>query len=130
MSRLPLFCLFAALITLIACSAGEEGANVSEASTEVVASDWRTQRYETGKAIFEASCAKCHDNTGDAAPRIGDQDSWTDRSPLWSAVLFEHAKNGYLDMPAKGGDSALSGDDVEAAGEYMLSETFPDLPRD
>jgi len=33
-------------------------------------------------------------------------------------------------MPAKGGQNEFSDRAVEAAGEYMLNETFPELPRD
>jgi hypothetical protein len=33
-------------------------------------------------------------------------------------------------MPTKGGKLELSNRAVEAAGEYMLHETFPELPRD
>jgi cytochrome c5 len=45
-------------------------------------------------------------------------------------VLLEHAREGWLDMPAKGGHPYLSDRAVQAAGEYMLCETFPELPRD
>jgi cytochrome c5 len=44
-------------------------------------------------------------------------------------VLFEHAKNGYLGMPAKGGDESLDDAAVEMAAEYMLTRTYPDAPR-
>jgi cytochrome c5 len=33
-------------------------------------------------------------------------------------------------MPARGGQTDLSDRAVEAAGEFMLNETFPELPRD
>jgi cytochrome c5 len=49
---------------------------------------------------------------------------------MWQAVLFNHAKAGYLDMPEKGGAAELSDEAVEAAAEYMLSLTFPELPTD
>ena len=122
--------LVATLIVLAGCTASDNTPPVSQASSDAAVSDWRENRFQQAHVIFEADCANCHGAEGTSAPRIGDRDSWSDRSPLWSAVLFEHAKNGYLDMPAKGGDPSLSESDVEAAGEYMLSETFPDLPRD
>jgi cytochrome c5 len=49
---------------------------------------------------------------------------------LWEAVLFEHVKQGYLNMPAKGGEPGLTDYDVEAAAEYMLNLSHPSLPRD
>ena len=80
--------------------------------------------------MYEWACAACHAEGVDGAPRMGDRDAWSDRSPLWSAILLEHAKQGYLEMPAKGGHPYLSDRAVEAAGEYMLTKTFPELPRD
>jgi len=91
---------------------------------------WRTRYLELGRETYEWACASCHDEGEDDAPIKGDRESWSDRSPLWSAVLLEHAKNGYLDMPTKGGEEHLSDRAVEAASEYMLYETFPELPRD
>lgn len=84
----------------------------------------------SGQQAYELACARCHDEGIDGAPRTGDSSAWAGRSPLWEAVLFEHAKKGYLDMPAKGGDESLGGTTVERAAEYMLLITFPDAPRD
>jgi cytochrome c5 len=91
---------------------------------------WRKRYLQLGKQIYERTCASCHDDGTDGAPVIGDHDAWSERSPLWSAVLMGHAKHGYLNMPPKGGYPELTDKDVEAAGEYMLSVTFPELPRD
>jgi cytochrome c5 len=44
-------------------------------------------------------------------------------------VLFEHAKQGYMTMPAKGGEQGLDDAMVEKAAEYMLTKTFPDVTR-
>jgi cytochrome c5 len=49
---------------------------------------------------------------------------------LWSAVLFEHANAGFLQMPAKGACPELTEPSVDAASEYLLSVTFPELPLD
>lgn len=84
----------------------------------------------TGQQAYEQACASCHEEGLDGAPRTGDPEAWADRSMLWEAVLFEHAKKGYLEMPAKGGDETLRGTAVERAAEYMLTLTFPDAPRD
>lgn len=94
------------------------------------AASWRQSYLMLGKETYEQSCMSCHGSGVGGAPAVGDRDSWSDRSPLWSAVLLEHAKSGYLGMPAKGGDPGLTERAVEAAGEYMLGETFPELPRD
>jgi cytochrome c5 len=64
------------------------------------------------------------------APIVGDAAYWKGRSTLWQAVLMEHAKKGYYDMPARGGRSDVSDAMIDAATEHMLSITFPDLPKD
>ena len=82
------------------------------------------------QCAYERACAACHDEGLNGAPAVGDREAWADRSSLWVAVLEEHAKEGYLDTPARGGDPALSDCEVAAATEYMLSLTHPDRPAD
>ena len=92
--------------------------------------DWQGDYHAHGKKVYDDACASCHDEGKDGAPVIGDRQAWSDHSPLWSAVLLEHAKAGWLQMPTKGGHPELSDQDVEAAGEYLLTVTFPEKPRD
>jgi len=116
-----------------AASASKEDsqAAVSEDNSQEESADsWREQRLATGKKAYEQACASCHDEGLDGAPAIGDKEAWSDRSPLWSAVLFEHSKTGYLKMPARGDHEDLTDKSVEAAAEYMLSITYPELPLD
>ena len=84
----------------------------------------------TGKQAFEEVCAGCHEEGLDGAPRTGDREAWDERSWLWEAVLFEHARSGYKEMPAKGGDAELDEATVTKAAEYMLTLTYPETHRD
>lgn len=84
----------------------------------------------TGQQAYDQACARCHDEGVEGAPRTGDASSWADRSWLWEAVLFEHAKQGYLEMPPKGGDQSLNDAAVARAAEYILTTTFPDAQPD
>lgn len=84
----------------------------------------------TGKEAYDLVCAGCHEEGIDGAPRTGDREAWAGRSWLWEAVLFEHAKEGYMDMPARGGEASLDDTTVEMAAEYMLLRTHPDMTRD
>ena len=83
----------------------------------------------TGKQAYEENCAGCHEEGLDGAPRTGDRDDWEGRAWLWEAVLFEHARCGYGDMPAKGGCTTLDDVTVTKAAEYMMALTYPELPR-
>ena len=89
-----------------------------------------SQRHKDGEAIYRFACARCHDNGQGGAPVIGDRTGWSRRSGLWEAVLLEHADQGYLSMPASGGDSRLTDYDVEVAAEYILERTFPERAPD
>ena len=84
----------------------------------------------TGRDAYVQACAQCHDEGRDGAPRIGDPEAWDGRSSLWEAVLFEHAEEGFLEMPARGTDGGISDETVSAAAEYMLERTHPDRPPD
>ena len=83
-------------------------------------------RFSLGRDTYLAACADCHDESSDVAPRLGDADAWSNRSPLWQSVLTEHAEDGYLQMPAKGGRGELSDEAVAAAVEYMVTWSQPD----
>ena len=82
-----------------------------------------------GKQAYEEICAGCHEEGLDGAPRTRHRDDWEGRSWLWEAVLFEHARCGYEDMPAKGGCTTLDDVTVTKAAEYMMSLTYPELPQ-
>lgn len=122
-----------ALLAVAACSpAGNEPAAAApSAQTERdVMPSWREDRLALGKDTYERACASCHESGEQGAPVTGKREQWEGRSDLWQAVLFEHAKSGYLDMPGKGGQSDLTDEAVEAAAEYMLGLTYPELPKD
>ena len=89
-----------------------------------------SERMEDGHEAYEAKCASCHATGKNGAPVTSNPEDWENRSELWDAVLAEHAKSGYLGMPAKGGESDTSNYDVEVAAEYMLNMAHPDFPQD
>jgi cytochrome c5 len=124
--------MFLSLVFLIGCSREnqEPSAPVAVAQQSVRAESWRESQLLIGQEVYAAACASCHDQGEGDAPAIGDRDAWSDRSDLWTAVLSGHAQAGYLEMPEKGGHSELTDDNVSAAVEYMLIETFPEKPRD
>ena len=89
-----------------------------------------SERLEDGKRNYEAICAKCHETGVDGAPVVGRVEDWSERPQLWEAVLMEHAKAGYIKMPARGAADYATEYDVESATEYMLHLTYPNLPAD
>lgn len=110
-------------------SSSETGQS-NQASQNGTRLSWRDRYLQLGQDTYQDACAECHDEGIEGAPVTGDQESWSNRSPLWSAILMVHAQDGHLGMPAKGGCAQLTEHEVTAAGEYMLSVTFPELLRD
>lgn len=84
----------------------------------------------SGQAAYEQYCASCHDTGKGGAPIVGRKSDWVDRSKLWQAILVDHAKTGYLDMPAKGGTPEVPDKTLDAAVDYMLERTHEHLPAD
>ena len=119
------------LLAVAACSGGSpESSSEPAAGQAGDVPSWREERAALGRETYRAACASCHDTGEGGAPVTGKREDWAGRSEMWQAVLFEHAKSGYLDMPGKGGQVELSDEAVEAATEYMMEQTFPELPRD
>jgi cytochrome c5 len=112
--------IIATAIALTACAHG------SKDYAETVYDGDRIDR----EAAYQEFCAACHDTGMLGAPRIGEPMDWEVRSSLWQAVLMEHAKQGYYDMPARGGRSDVPDEVINAAAQYMLEKTYPDRPRD
>ena len=84
----------------------------------------------SGAAAYEKACARCHEQGDGGAPVTGDKDAWAGRSWLWEAILVEHAKQGYLGMPALGENMQLSDAEISLAAEHMLRQVHPEVPRD
>lgn len=90
----------------------------------------QSDRMEDGRRAYESYCKQCHESDETSAPTTRQESDWAARSKLWEAVLFEHAEKGYLEMPAKGGVEGMSEYEVEAAAEYMVTVTHPDMLHD
>jgi cytochrome c5 len=114
--------LIAAVFALASCAHDDAGAGDD--------ADGLSAGPINGEAAYLEHCAVCHETGMLGAPREGEPQDWQARSSLWQAVLMEHAKTGYFDMPARGGKTELPDEIVNAAAEYMLEITFPNRPED
>jgi cytochrome c5 len=77
-----------------------------------------------GRKVHDTACMACHATGVAGAPKTGDKAAWTPRIAQGANVLHDHAIKGYQGkagvMPAKGGNAALSDDEVRAAVDYMV----------
>ena len=76
-----------------------------------------------GKLVYEANCVACHASGVAGAPKLGDKAAWDARVAQGYATLHSHALNGIRGMPAKGGNPALTDDQIKAVVEYMVAQS-------
>ena len=72
-------------------------------------------------------CAPCHTSGVAGAPKVGDNAAWQSRTEKGKAAVIENAIKGFQGssgfMPAKGGNSALTDEEVSFAVMYMLEQS-------
>lgn len=81
-----------------------------------------------GKTIFQKLCTTCHSNPATGAPQVGDSADWAPRIAEGIPTLIKHAMNGYTGpdghvMPPKGGNPALSEEQITATVKWMVSQS-------
>jgi len=74
-----------------------------------------------GEKIVTQVCAMCHSTGMMSSPKLGDADGWAPRIEKGIDALYDNAINGINMMPAKGGNPALSDDEVKAAVDHMVA---------
>jgi cytochrome c5 len=79
-------------------------------------------QLKLGEEVYSGTCIACHAQGINGAPILGNKKMWAKRAPQGEEVLLEHASQGYGLMPAKGGNTDLTDDEVAAAIKYMLSQ--------
>lgn len=76
-----------------------------------------------GGQIYNTYCAVCHKSGLNAAPKVGNKALWAKRVAQGKETVYNNAINGLRGMPARGGYSQLSDEEVKAATDYMVSRS-------
>lgn len=77
---------------------------------------------QSGKDIYNKTCAVCHATGIAGAPRYGNAGDWSPRTASGSARLYGSALKGTpKGMPAKGGNPNYTDAEVKGAVDYMLA---------
>jgi len=78
-----------------------------------------------GGVIYQQLCGACHNSGAGGAPLLT-RDAWAPRIAQGNDTLVKHAIEGFQGaagmMPAKGGNPALTDEQVRATVEYMLGQ--------
>ena len=81
----------------------------------------------TGPQVYNSACIACHGTGVGGAPKFGDAAVWAERLAKGTDVLHEHALQGFTGstgvMPAKGGRTDLSDQEIIDAVDYILAES-------
>ena len=133
-----LLALMAVLLILPACGKKEEAPKETAAAPQqqaqpaqpAAASDHAMPMdaaMAAGEKVYSESCQSCHAEGIAGAPKIGDKAAWADRIAQGMETLNSNSINGFTGktgmMPARGGNAALSDDEVKAAVEYMVAHS-------
>lgn len=79
-----------------------------------------------GQRVYRGDCANCHDLGKKGAPKTGDRTAWAPRLAQGLDTLVAHATAGFSgptgsEMPARGGNDALTDAEIAAAVRYLTS---------
>ena len=81
-----------------------------------------------GKSVYGKTCALCHGAGVAGAPKPGDKADWGPRIAQGKETLYKHAIEGYTGskgmMPARGGGTSLTDDEVKAAVDFMADQSI------
>jgi cytochrome c5 len=75
----------------------------------------------TGQAIVQIQCGKCHLTGENGAPKVGDRDAWVQRLKRGMDEVVRSAFNGHGPMPARGGLSDITVNEMRNAVTYMFN---------
>ncbi|WP_037587991.1 c-type cytochrome [Stenoxybacter acetivorans] len=83
----------------------------------------------TGEQIFNKICIQCHaaDSAVANSPKLGNSAEWAPRIAQGFNTLIQHAVNGFNAMPARGGASDLTDDEVARAIAFMANQSGADF---
>lgn len=108
--------------------AGSTGAAAQQAATAAAAAKAASQvaygGTTDGSVIFNNLCTGCHTSGAGGAPTM-DKSHWAARIPKGAETLHKHAIEGFTGtsgvMPPKGGNPALTNEQVIATVDWMLA---------
>jgi cytochrome c5 len=81
-----------------------------------------------GEKVYKGLCFNCHGTGIPNIPQTGNKEAWAPRIAQGKDVLYKNAINGFtgesgMPMLPKGGNTALSDDEVKAAVDYMVNNS-------
>ncbi len=132
MNKSPFLLAAAVSVLLAACGGSDSGAPAAPAAAPApapapVAAAPAAPANAAGEGVYKKVCALCHAAGVAGAPMPGNKDEWAPRIAQGEETLYKHAIEGFTGekgmMPARGGGTSLSDDEVKAAVDYMVAKS-------
>jgi cytochrome c5 len=124
-STLVLPMLLAAL--LVGCGKKEAPPAAPAAPAPQAAAPAAAPVNTVGEGVYKKTCVMCHGSGVGGAPKVGDAADWGARAAKGVDQLHAHAIAGFTGekgmMPPKGGNAALTDDEVKAAVDFMVAKS-------
>jgi cytochrome c5 len=104
---------------------GATEAPADDGTASTTAGDVAAVATEPGEAAYRKICFTCHDQGIAGAPKVGDAEAWSARTPKGVAGLLQSVIEGVSGpngvMLPRGGLASLTDAELEGAVRYMLS---------
>lgn len=133
MNKSPFLLAAAVSVLLAACGGSDSGAPAAPAAAPAPApvaaapAAPAAPANAVGEGVYKKVCALCHAAGVAGAPKPGNKDEWGPRIAQGEETLYKHALEGFTGtkgmMPARGGGTSLSDDEVKAAVDYMVAKS-------
>jgi cytochrome c5 len=113
-------------LLLVACDEPTKQARIAPLDPKPTFPEFPDADLQQGRVVWLGSCKVCHANGQAGAPKIGNRKDWQARIAQGKPTLYQHALKGFMgpagtEMPARGGNDALSDSEVKAAVDYMVA---------
>lgn len=84
----------------------------------------------TGQQVFDKVCVQCHaaDSSIADSPKVGNVAEWAPRIAKGADGLLQSAINGVNAMPARGGGTDLTDEELARAIAYMANQSGANFP--
>ena len=103
--------------------AGAGGEPAQPAAARAPAPAAAPSTVKTGEQVYGSGCMACHASGAAGAPKVGDKGAWGPRAEQGLDTLVDHAVSGQNAMPPKGGNPALSDEEIRNAVRFRLEQT-------
>lgn len=108
-------------------AAAENLAPIGTVTTQDNKAATSSSEARSGEEVYKASCQACHATGVANAPKLDDKAAWEARVATGMEALMKTAINGKGAMPARGGNPAITDEEIKSVIVYMTDKAGFDL---